>query len=54
MPTKRYDIDWKSLRERREERAKIRVALDDLKEVKEWNVHVIQAIHLLEEVLDNK
>ena len=40
--------------EKREERTKIRMALEELNEVETWDVHVQQAIHLLEEVLDNK
>ena len=54
MYDKKYDIAWKPLKERREERAKIRAALEELNEVETWDVHVRQAIHLLEEVLDNK
>ena len=54
MYEKGYNIAWKPLKEKREERAKIRMALEELNEVETWDVHVQQAIHLLEEVLDNK
>ena len=52
MYEKGYDI--KQAEKRYEQRKKIRMALEELNEVETWDVHVKQAIHLLEEVLDNK
>lgn len=46
--------DFEKIEKRFEQRKKIRMALEELNEVETWDVHVQQAIHLLEEVLDNK
>lgn len=51
MYEKGYDI--KQIEKRHEQRTKIRMGLEELNEVETWDVHVQQAIHLLEEVLDN-
>lgn len=48
------DYDTEKAVKRYEQRKKIRIALEELNEVKIWDVHVLQAIHLLEEVLDNR